>query len=173
MPTGPGDAALSTDDGGVTAYLDSLATASDAGDVLELVRLALGELGGIIPNTDILPETSGETGLFGANLLATSCETDVFFAADGTDLCTLANADPSLSNYDWEAIGVPSTINALTVLFSNLTDDECVEVSCFFQIRQTLGDDAGPSVPDPGTVALLGIGLLGFGLARRRRNAVS
>ena len=70
--------------------------------------------------------------------------------------------DPSGSFCNWDAIGVAFAGTAFSVSFAGVADQIGFDDITLFSATP------GRVVPEPGTLALLGLGLAGLGLSRRR-----
>lgn len=75
--------------------------------------------------------------------------------------------------FDWDYFGQPGDGVARLYLDSNFDDVFSVTFTsmnafCFGMDNFYINEPAPPPIPEPSTIALLGIGLLGLGLSRRR-----
>lgn len=175
MPTGPADAALSGSNS-AGKWLNLGVAAIDP-DLVELARISFpnGKATGFVPTTGLIAGSALSEGLFGVTAPTTDCASGIFFdGQNGNDLCDSSNTDPWLSSYFWTVSGnsgnIPGTIGGVpiagngTTLFVNGGVGQLL-------LLQNLGDDAAPAIPEPTSLALLGIGMFGLAAARRRRQA--
>lgn len=127
-------------------------------------------LGDVFTFTQTFDITGAPSGTYTLYVLAddsTSVKVDsTTLMAAGTELCN-TSGDPSVNCITPTAIVIPLadlTTGVNTLSFSvvqNLADSE---FGLNFDLQQTAS-----GVPDPGTLVLLGSGLIGVGLLRRRR----
>ena len=70
--------------------------------------------------------------------------------------------DPSGTFCNWTAVGVAFAGTAMSVVFAGTANQTGFDDITLFS------DTPGRAVPEPGTLALLGLGLAGLGMSRRR-----
>ena len=93
------------------------------------------------------------------NLLGT-----LSLTAQGFDNCT---GDPSGDFCNWSPVGVSFAGTARSINFGGTANQTGFDNITF----GSASPGGGTDVPEPGTLGLLGLGLAGVGLMRRRRNA--
>jgi len=169
-----GDAALWR-----VGYSDSGGNVTVAGDGLQFTTLG-GGTGGVTGSTTwsqtILGLTLGSiyrldflmSAECGPNFGLPLCQAQSLTAAidQNADVSQLFNATNDVGSYwkDWEAKSLIFTADSTSMGLSftaNVPYDVGLD-----HVRIT---ESAPSVPEPATLALLGLGLLGFGLTRRKR----
>ena len=88
---------------------------------------------------------------------------ELFLDAQYSDGCT---GDPSGQFCNWTPVGVLFEGTAFSIDFGGTANQVGFDDITFGSNRP---GDPGVDVPEPGTLALLGLGLVGLGFARRRR----
>jgi hypothetical protein len=90
----------------------------------------------------------------------------------------MSRTDPLIlvgnNQYAWETIGVfqCGTPDSMITLWLDYSEEYYVKFYDSFEAASNHNMSYGANfIPEPGTLALLGIGLFGMGLARRRRNS--